>query len=216
MTTECAAVRDRAAELALGILAGEERAEVVAHLGTCPACQAFVDEHNEVADLLPQLAPAVEPPPGFEQRVLRSFGAQRRRSRRRMVAAVAAAVAVATITSIAVVRVIDADRDAGPRAAPTLHSVSMIGADGTKVGRVTFSDGNPAGMAVYVDYAIADAEYSLVLRSGSTEAGLGQLKVVDGRGEWSGYADLPASRHSTVVLRRQTDGETVCEAELDA
>ena len=67
----CAEVREFAPELALGILGGAERAEVVFHVNGCARCQAYVAELTEAADAIPQLVPEAEPPPGFEARVLR-------------------------------------------------------------------------------------------------------------------------------------------------
>ena len=66
----CAEVRELAPELALGILGGAERAEVVLHVNGCARCQAYVAELTEAADAIPQLVPEAEPPAGFEARVL--------------------------------------------------------------------------------------------------------------------------------------------------
>src|SRR5256885_14859174 len=103
----CAEVREFAPELALGILGGAERAEVVLHVNGCARCQAYVAELTEAADAIPQLVPETEPPPGFEARVLRHLGADRRRSRRRWVASIAAVAAAVAIFSVTVVRVIE-------------------------------------------------------------------------------------------------------------
>ena len=65
----CAAVDDDLAELALGSLAGRQRAAALAHLERCPRCGAEVDKLSAVADELAHLVPAVEPPVGFEARV---------------------------------------------------------------------------------------------------------------------------------------------------
>ena len=55
------------------------------HVNGCARCQALVNELTEAADALPLLAPEIEPPVGFEQRVLSSGRARRRRSVRRLV-----------------------------------------------------------------------------------------------------------------------------------
>src|SRR5207249_7409013 len=97
----CAEVHELAPELALGILGGAERAEVVLHVNGCARCQAYVVELTEAADAIPQLVPEAEPPAGFEARVLHHLDETRRRSRRRWfagVAAVAAAVAILSVT----------------------------------------------------------------------------------------------------------------------
>ena len=62
-----AAVR---AELALGALTGRERAEALAHLEQCLACQEKVRRLMTRGEKLLELLPAAEPPPGFERRVL--------------------------------------------------------------------------------------------------------------------------------------------------
>ena len=70
----CADVEGLAAELALGIVSGAERAAALEHLSTCSACRARVDELAEVADELLLLGPEREPPAGFESRVLGAMG----------------------------------------------------------------------------------------------------------------------------------------------
>jgi hypothetical protein len=66
----CAHVHDVAAELALGVLTGRERATAIAHLEQCRACREEVRLLMATGGLLPELLPPVEPPVGFETRVL--------------------------------------------------------------------------------------------------------------------------------------------------
>jgi len=72
MTAEmgCEQVRNLAAELALGIAEGEERDAALRHLSGCSGCRQLVSELSSVGDELLQLAPAHDPPIGFESRVL--------------------------------------------------------------------------------------------------------------------------------------------------
>jgi hypothetical protein len=70
----CAQVREVGAELALGILPGEERAAAVAHIDRCPECREYVEQLTLVGDGLLDLLPASEPPPGFETRVTSALG----------------------------------------------------------------------------------------------------------------------------------------------
>ena len=69
-TLECAELIDLASELAAGNLCGEERAAAIAHLDSCPSCQQAVNSLTTVTDRLLLLTRRVEPPVGFEQRVL--------------------------------------------------------------------------------------------------------------------------------------------------
>jgi hypothetical protein len=62
-----------AAELALGIAGGEQRARALEHAATCAECRRVLDEHAVAADELMLVAPAHEPPIGFESRVLERF-----------------------------------------------------------------------------------------------------------------------------------------------
>ena len=66
----CAGFADVAAELALGVLTGRERAEALAHLDRCPACQENVRQLTVTGEQLLRLLPVGRPPPGFETRVL--------------------------------------------------------------------------------------------------------------------------------------------------
>jgi hypothetical protein len=67
---DCAGLMDVAPELAAGNLCGEDRAAAIAHLATCPSCQHEVNALATVTDRLLLMSPAIEPPVGFEQRVL--------------------------------------------------------------------------------------------------------------------------------------------------
>jgi hypothetical protein len=66
----CTALADIAGELALDMLGGEERATALAHLETCAACRQDVALLTDAAEELLLLAPDIEPPHGFGDRVL--------------------------------------------------------------------------------------------------------------------------------------------------
>jgi hypothetical protein len=95
----CEQTRELAAELALGIADGEERARALRHLSECAECRHAVEQMSAVTDELMTLAPEHEPPPGFESRVLAQLQPQpvmarpRRRVRRLLVPVAAAAAA---------------------------------------------------------------------------------------------------------------------------
>ena len=63
-----------AAELALGVLTGRERAAALAHLDGCESCRERVRELTTTGEELLALLPSREPPPGFETRVLERIG----------------------------------------------------------------------------------------------------------------------------------------------
>lgn len=70
----CAELTDVAAELALGVLTGRERAMAVAHLEECGTCREHVRQLAMTGEGLIGLLPSQEPPPGFETRVLTRLG----------------------------------------------------------------------------------------------------------------------------------------------
>ena len=209
----CAATRDAAPELALGILDGAERAEVLVHLQSCPRCQRYVSELASVADGLARLAPEVEPPPGFAGRVQAELRGSRRRTRRRWTAGVAAVAVAAAVVAAVVVPAVDSGPNA-PAAAPVLHTVAMVGASGLRVGDVAVSNTDPASLAVNVDYAVPDGTYALVLHTGpKASQQIGSITIADGRGQWVGAAPVPSHQDATLVLA-SPGGGWVCHAAL--
>jgi hypothetical protein len=103
----CEHTRRLAAELALGIADGAERARALRHLAECAECRRAVEELSAISDELLTLAPEREPPLGFESRVLARLQpppatAPRARRWRRVLAPVAAAGAAA-LASVAIV-----------------------------------------------------------------------------------------------------------------
>lgn len=66
----CLQVRDIDAELALGIAPGDLREAAIRHLEGCPPCRREIEALAETADSLVHAMPPVDPPAGFESRVL--------------------------------------------------------------------------------------------------------------------------------------------------
>ncbi len=87
------------AELALGVLTGRERSQVLAHVESCPRCAEDLEILSRTADTVLQAAPDMEPPLGFEVRLFDRMGvtdaAPRRRRRLRPSRWVPAVVGVA-------------------------------------------------------------------------------------------------------------------------
>ena len=70
----CAEFADVAAELALGVLTGRERARALAHLDWCDTCRENVRQLTVTGEELVGLLPAIEPPAGFETRAMERLG----------------------------------------------------------------------------------------------------------------------------------------------
>src|SRR5262245_38959905 len=94
----CEETRELAAELALGIADGEERARALRHLAGCADARRAVEELSTVAYELLLIAPQHEPSAGFESRVLSRIAPPRpARRRRRLLVPIAAAVGAAAL-----------------------------------------------------------------------------------------------------------------------
>jgi hypothetical protein len=156
----CAGMDDFAEEFALGLLDGAERASVVAHLEGCRTCGTRVAMLAEAGEQLLLIAPVVEPPLGFEQRVLARVAPQAvgltdgpkhlgddRRSRRPgrgpaqwMRNRLALVAALAVVVGLAALAVGMVRRDDPPREI----AVQMIGAHGEgQVGKATVVETDP-------------------------------------------------------------------------
>ena len=101
----CEEFADVAAELALGVLTGRERARAITHLDQCDTCREHVRQLSLTGEEMLGLLPSREPPAGFETRVMGRLGhpavgrppKRTRWTTRRMLAT--AAVALAAVAS---------------------------------------------------------------------------------------------------------------------
>src|SRR3954447_14698594 len=221
----CTEVRELAPELALGILGGAERAEVVLHVNGCARCQAYVGELTEAADAIPQLVPEREPPPGFEDRVLHHLDDGRLRTRRRWVSAIAAAAAAAAIFSITAVRVVESGDDA--TVASGANATSTTVARGTPVavamegGSADLTAGwayvtDQHSVAVSVSYGVASGDYRIqVDPAKGTPATIGTMTVENNRGSWTGRSEPALGAGSRIALADAT-GHEVCHGTVPA
>jgi putative zinc finger protein len=223
----CERVRELAPELALGIADGEERAEALEHLARCPDCRRYLEELSVSADELLLLAPAHEPPPGFEDRVLAQIVPRRSRGWRRALVPAAAAAVAATIAAAGVWFATDSDRDIADRYGETLAvangeyftAAPLEAAGGRRIGSVFGYEGDPSWCMVVVDSgeeggAIASGRYAIEL---VTEDGgrvpWGSLNVEAGAGSVGRTMDMDFHQLDQVRLLLVGGGE-VAEAEL--
>jgi hypothetical protein len=173
----CEETRELAAELALGIADGADRARALRHLADCPECRRSVEELSAVVDQLLLLAPQHEPPAGFESRVVSRIGTPRpaRRRWRLVLAPVAAAGAAAALAVGVVLGMTSDDRRLADQYRETLAAANgsyfeatrLQDADGVRAGLVYGYRGSPSW--IYVDlYADPSTGYraELVLKSG--------------------------------------------------
>jgi hypothetical protein len=194
----------RVVDLALGDLAGRERAAMLAHLTECSACRQQLHELTPIVDELLLLAPQGDPPVGFESRVMRRLDAKRampRGSRSRTAVAVAAAILVFGAGVIAG-RV---GRPAGPLAqrAPGLD-VARNGpliVNGANHGDVVIMSGRPAWLFMSVrDTGWTQTVSCTVIVTSGRSIAIGSFAVSSGYGNWGAALPVPAAEVRGVDL----------------
>lgn len=226
MSSACDHLHEIAPEVALGIADGEDRAWALEHLDSCPECRARIERLASLADELLLLAPAAEPPAGFEARVVDAVGAPGRRPRPRwrlrIALPVAAAVTAAACAAGAVWFALSDDRDLADAYRATLavangeyfDAAPMELPGGEKVGYVYGYQGRASWVLGIVYAGVPDADYELqvVTRSGQRMP-LRQLSVVDGHGSAGGVTRVDYDRIAEIRLLA-ADGREVADSNL--
>ena len=205
-----------APELALGIISGEERAQVLAHVTSCAGCRRFVDNLAATADAILLMAPEIEPPAGFESGVLAQVRTRDPRKRTR-VAMIAAAVSLAALAAIGgTLWATAADRDLASHYRAALEEadgqyfgVRALRADGTKVGNLFVYQGDPSWIFVVFDEGAGGESYSAeVSTRDGDEIPLGSFDLPDGKRTWGTHLDIDL-RDVAMVRLIEEDGSPV-------
>jgi Putative zinc-finger len=220
---DCEQVRDLAPELALGIASGDARAGALEHLARCPECTAHLAELASVADEIPLLAPAREPPPGFEGRVLARLE-RRSRPRFRPLIPAAAALGAALVAAAAIWIGLKEDRELADSYRDTLEVANgehfdaraLTAPSGEAVGHAFGYQGSPSWIMVTVERAAGVEpgryELELVTQAGDRVA-LGSLRVASRRGSRGGAIPVDLDQVAEVRLIGPGRGD-VLEAEF--
>jgi len=223
----CAAFADVAAELALGVLTGRERAEALAHLDHCEACREHVRQLTMTGEELLALLPSREPPAGFETRVMDRLGlsvpAPRRipasrprlipKSRPRQLLA-AAAVTVAVVASGVGGWGLRAATTSPAAAWSPLSSAALLSARHENVGEIFYYDGKPSW--VYMSVNMDSGTGTVICQLESTDGKItnaGSFRLRNGYGSWAstgtvGRGELAGARLVTA------DGRILATATL--
>jgi hypothetical protein len=225
----CVDVEGSLAELTLGILPGDERALVLAHLDGCKRCQAEAERLTLTADTLLQLAPEVEPPVGFEVRLFERLGVwpdtEVNVARRRISAtldrlsnrgrALLAAAAVALGIALGFGGGWVANPGTSLASPPYDHSgtaaTASLLSDDRAVGTVSTFSGTPGWMlmTVHGENVSGWVTCEVTLKDGK-QVVVGRFRLDQGYGAWS--ARLPVSAQEIRSARVAYDGLVVGSA----
>jgi hypothetical protein len=204
----CEQVRELASELALGIAEGEERDAALRHLSGCAECRQLVSELSAVGDELLLLAPAREPPPGFESRVLSALAvpATRRQQllagRGRWLAVAAAFVLAVALGAGSVLlataddrRLADSYQAVLSQGHGSFFAAAPLGGSQGRVGTVFGYQGQPSWVMVTLRPAVRDEgpfQVQVVTRDGRYLP-LGDAHLTGTRGVWGGQLPVDIS-----------------------
>lgn len=191
------------AEHALGILDGRARAELLAHVEGCEECDAEMAELTAAVDALLHVPAGVEPPVGFESRVIERIRSSRPSvigpRRRPVLASVAAAIVVLAFG-------VGWTVDHVASSHPPLQAVGKmeqraLTASGHDVGIVYAYTGDPSWMFVTVDSPAAPALVRCVVVTNSGQRDfVGTFALAGGKGDWGSPLPVPFNAVRAIEL----------------
>jgi hypothetical protein len=203
-----------APELALGVLDGSERAQVLSHLDSCDSCRHLVDDLATTIARVVAAAPGIDPPPGFDRQVVARLAPlvpkEPAHPRRRRLVAGLGALAVAASLSLAGFLVAS-----GGDSGPATRRAAITSAGDWARGDVLVVDAHPTWvtMRVSVDYEAKNLHCELALADGQVVK-LGTFHEVGGAWEWGGT--IPAKASDVVEARLVgADGTIVASGRFD-
>jgi hypothetical protein len=187
----CEDLAEVAAELALGVLTGRERAQAIAHLDRCDACREHVRRLTLTGEDLLGLLPGIEPPAGFETRVMSRLGLAGERARRpwtRWMLAAAAGTVIAAACGLGGWGLRGAISSPPPasRAQASLYSAPLTTVSHLTAGNVFLYDGKPRWlyMSVKIGSGNGTVICQLVGRDGHITT-VGSFRLTGGYGYWA-------------------------------
>src|SRR5450631_373784 len=188
----CEEFGDIAAELALGVLTGRERAHAIEHLDQCDAFREHVRQLSLTGEEMLGLLPGQEPSAGFETRVRGRLGLapQRPKRSRRMLAT--AAVLLAAVAcglggwGLRGVTSASATRGRSTAQAP-LRSAALLTASHQTAGKIFLYDGNPRWLYMAVNTGVSTRSGTVVCQleaTGGRIITIGSFRLDSGYGSW--------------------------------
>ena len=225
----CREFSDVAAELALGVLTGRERAQALAHLDHCASCREEVGQLTATGEGLLGLLPSVEPPAGFEARVMDRLGLAapapsadshaswtgriallgRKPARRAATGQARPAGRTRRVLALAAVAlaVVAAGlggwglRPGTPAPAGTpLSSASLLSASHQAAGKIFLYEGSSRWLYMSVDMPAGNATVTCEVENGDGHiTTVGSFRLTDGHGYWG--SPVPPTQGSLTGVR---------------
>ena len=188
-----------AAELALGVLTGRERARAIEHLDECETCREHVRQLSLTGEDMLGLLPSHEPPAGFESRVMGRLGPtaavrRPRWTRRLLTLAAVALVAVACgLGGWGIRGAFSSPSPGGSTAQAPLRSAALLTASHQTAGMIFLYGGSPRWLYMAVDTGAGSGTVICQLegRDGRIVT-IGSFQLDGGYGSWGSPDPLDA------------------------
>ena len=182
-----------AAELALGVLTGRERARAIAHLDRCDTCREHVRQLSLTGEEMLGLLPSGEPPAGFETRVMGRLGhttaAQRPKRTRLMLAAAAVTLAAVAcgLGGWGLRGAISAPSPGTSAAQTTLRSAALLTSAHQPAGKIFLYKGDPRWLYMDVDMDTGAGNGTVICQLEASDGRIvtvGSFHLDGGYGSW--------------------------------
>jgi hypothetical protein len=205
----CEEFRQLDAEVALGVTDARDRTAGVAHLDHCPSCRRELRQLSDLADALAVLSPAVEPPAGFESRLLARLGEEEQPAPRRVLHRRPLLVAAAAVLALAIGAtgwvIGDASRPA-PAVATGQVVMASLAADHHPVGQVVIDTGSDPWISMALSIGDRDTPVQCQLReSNGRVITVGWFSLSKGYGYWA--APITLSTDTTLDAAQVSDAQ---------
>ena len=229
---DCERFGELSAELALGLVEGEMRAEAVAHADRCPTCREHLDSLAVTADLLLLLAPDADPPRSLSEAAVASLRTpvpipERRRWRPSALVGIAASVAVLALAAGGAIGRTSSRPDGRTReyvaalhalGGASLRAAPLLLAGGLRAGEVFAYEGDPSWLFVSIEAnpaSVPDGTYSVdLIAPGSAPVVVDQVGVLGGRASLGRTVAVPMGRVREIRVV-ETSGVTILSAALE-
>jgi hypothetical protein len=197
--TDCDRLRELGPEIALAIADGADRAWALDHLADCPECRSRIERLSALADDLLLVAPAVEPPAGFEGRVVDAIRPPARRRLPRFALPAFAAAAAAACAAAVVWFSLGDDRELAGHYRDTLavahgqyfDAAPLQQPGGESVGYAYGYQGETSWMFAVIYDGVPDGRYELeVVTHDGRRLPLRPLQVSGGHGSAGGATSV--------------------------